>query len=157
MNDYANSQQRSESIETFCHLRGLVHRCHFIKIEILPIVFLPARMKLGGKGTASSRARSANNGQDSVLAALTDSDYLEELQERLQKESISSLHERLAERKVSRGPGKFPPLEHKTIRFATNQTTQSIGTGQGTGTQAKNGGPTQSFDQTFQEEETGRN
>lgn len=51
----------------------------------------------------TGKARSARSGSaigDSILAALTDSTYLEELQEKIEKESIASLHERLAERKV---------------------------------------------------------
>jgi hypothetical protein len=59
------------------------------------------RSKTAFSSTRLGRSRSEEKLIESVAAAVTDSRYLEELQFKQQKESISSLHERLAERKVT--------------------------------------------------------
>ena len=59
------------------------------------------RSKTAFSSTRLGRSRSEEKLIESVAAAVTDSRYLEELQFKQQKESLSSLHERLAERKVT--------------------------------------------------------
>ena len=59
------------------------------------------RSKTAFSSTRLGRSRSEEKLIESVAAAVTDSRYLEELQFKQQRESISSLHERLTERKVT--------------------------------------------------------
>ena len=77
------------------------------------------RLKGGSSHSHPMRSRSVVGLTENAAAALTDSHYLDDLQNALQKASVSSLHRRLAERKVNRPPTKFhqwtSPNQHNLI------------------------------------------
>lgn len=64
--------------------------------------YVSSKFKLAGGAISNPiiRPRSINVLADQAAAALTDGQYIERLQISLQQASVSSLHERLAERKI---------------------------------------------------------
>ena len=66
-----------------------------------------------GSSGPSRPSRGVNAMVDQAAAALTDGKYIERLQSALQQASVSSLHERLAERKVA----SLSILQHSVLNI----------------------------------------